>query len=157
MPGPEGASNCPWFELAQLADVKLRACFLFGHVGDPVAVRRYGHWIIGIVRSKLLAGSTMEVRMTDAAEGALLVPRLKTRVAPNASKRTAPAKLTYMSIRFRNSTTFLPGQTVLAACAPASAIHVNSRVRSAAFCHRSSGFFARHDLTMRSSAGGVTG
>jgi hypothetical protein len=35
-----------------------------------------------------------------------------------------------------------------AACEPASAIHFNSSVRSLALCHRLSGSFARHFLTM---------
>ena len=37
------------------------------------------------------------------------------------------------------------------------AIHCNSRSRSRALCHRSSGSFARHAPTTRSSAGGVSG
>ena len=40
---------------------------------------------------------------------------------------------------------------------PRSAIHVNSSRRSWAECHRSSGSFARHFFTTRSSIGGVTG
>ena len=39
-------------------------------------------------------------------------------------------------------------------CDPPSAIHCSSRRRSRAVCQRSSGSFARHGLTTRSSAGG---
>ena len=42
-------------------------------------------------------------------------------------------------------------------CEPPSAIHLSSLPRSAAFCQRSSGSFARHRRTTRSSAGGVIG
>jgi hypothetical protein len=43
------------------------------------------------------------------------------------------------------------------ACKPPSAIPFNSRHRSVAVCHRSSGSFARQVLTTRSSVGGVMG
>ena len=43
------------------------------------------------------------------------------------------------------------------ACEPDSPIHLSSLPRSAAFCQRSSGSFARHFFTTRSSAGGDIG
>src|SRR5712692_6895736 len=51
----------------------------------------------------------------------------------------------------------LGGAAETAACDPVSAIHFNSRQRSLVACHRSSGSFAKHLLTTRSSAGGVIG
>jgi hypothetical protein len=42
-------------------------------------------------------------------------------------------------------------------CETPSAIHFNSRRRSLAVCHRSSGSFAKHVFTTRSSWGGVIG
>src|SRR5713226_3359312 len=38
-----------------------------------------------------------------------------------------------------------------------SAVHFSSLARSLALCHRSSGTFARHFFTAKSSAGGVIG
>ncbi len=38
---------------------------------------------------------------------------------------------------------------------PASPTHLSSAIKSAAVCHRSSGCFARHRLTIRSKTGGV--
>src|SRR6267143_2234696 len=46
---------------------------------------------------------------------------------------------------------------VPAVCPPPSAIHFNSNSRSRAVCQRSSGSFARHLLTTRSSARGAIG
>src|SRR5262249_22444246 len=47
--------------------------------------------------------------------------------------------------------------SVLSARDPNSATHLNSLARSLVLCQRSSGSFARHFLTMRPSAGGLSG
>src|SRR5215471_925753 len=98
----------------------------------------------------------IDVRMTEEVEGASPVPRVD-RMAATTKKTAAAAQPRYMSVRLRDAFLDTETPTLLVACAPASAIHFNSRVKSAAFCHRSSGSFARHDLTMRSRAGGVIG
>src|ERR1700738_404140 len=98
----------------------------------------------------------IDVCMTNEVEGASPVPRVN-RVAATTRKTAAADQPRYMSMRLRNTLLDSETPTLLVACAPAAAIHCNSRVKSAAFCHRSSGSFARHDLTMRSRVGGVSG
>src|SRR6266852_765353 len=50
-----------------------------------------------------------------------------------------------------------PDGAVPAVCPPPSAIHFNSNSKTRAVCQRSSGSFATHLLTTRSSAEGVIG
>src|SRR5215472_1941296 len=92
--------------------------------------------------------------MTEEVEGALPLPRVN-RMAATTRNTAAAAQPRYMRVRLRDAFLDSERPTLLVACAPA--IHFNSRAKSAAFCHRSSGSFARHELTTRSRAGGVIG
>src|SRR6516162_6578588 len=94
--------------------------------------------------------------MIEEVEGASPVPRAN-RMAATTRNTTAAAQPRYMSVRLRDALSDSETPTLLVACVPASAIQFNSRAKSAAFCHRSSGSLARHDFTMRSRAGGVIG
>src|SRR5215472_16926078 len=95
----------------------------------------------------------IDVRMTEEVEDTSPAPRVN-RMAATTRNAAAAAQPRYMSVRLRDAFLESETPTPLVACAPASAIHFNSRAKSAAFCHRSSGSFARHDLTMRSRVGG---
>ena len=79
-----------------------------------------------------------------------------TRLATTAPKRKTPKlRITARRPGLRIPSTATAGAFVI--CEPASAIHLNSSHKSLAVYQRFSGSFARHLLTVRSSAGGVIG
>jgi hypothetical protein len=80
-------------------------------------------------------------------------------IAQTASPMRMDAPIVTVADTAEVSAVFLLEPTGLSAVTgvPVCEIHFNSSRRSLAVCHLSSGSFARHFLTTRSSAGGVIG
>ncbi len=121
-------------------------------VAEKASIDPSGDNAIELHRSRsICGGKSIEDRVTGVSTG-----RCRRRPAANPSAASRSAAAQGAQARRRRADDAPTGAgTPLAE--PPSAIHLSSLFRSAAFCQRSSGSFARQRLTTRSSGGGVVG
>src|SRR5437879_5171753 len=99
-------------------------------------------------------GRFIIVRVTDCGGGGFRFQVAK--LAITAPKNNAP-RPRIIDRGPRDGMLFPGAAGIDVTCELPPAIHFNSRHKSPAACHRSSGTFARHVFTTRSSCGGVIG